>query len=812
MPKFTFIHLSDLHFRENDPSQNRVLSAFFKDVEKLKNELNIKPDFIIFSGDLVNIGDNYKEFKSVKENFIDLLLNTLSLNLNKFFICPGNHDIKKSVISPDIIEVGLDNYIVSTENIDNIIDKYDTDFKSHIKQRFNNYKRFLDEFNITDKLSPKSNVFFSFQIRVKNTNIGIACLNSSLRSTGIGGRHDYGKLILGEKQINLALKKLEDCDIKIANLHHSFDWIDEIERHDIKRIIKREFNFILYGHNHSSSLDQIINSESDTISINAPALYENSRTFVGYSIVQVFATETRIHLRTYFKDRDIFDRAIDKIPNGIFIIKSPQTPQKFDTESIEDNFVPIKYPLEQIKSIIKNYESLDESELFCELDKLRSKSFKEIGYNASSIVSLLIKKNKSSLRAKVLNDLCLKGTDFTGADLTETKFIKTDISDTFFLDVTLDNALFDEVNLSDSQFIEIENKRAVDFTDENEIVSAGSSGAIIFWNSKIILRGHRSSVLDLRFSCCKQYLASTHDNGMIFIWQPNQSTEPLKVLRKYRSPVYSVCWSPKESHKLVSNGNNGSLMVWDWKNSETQAKEIEIHKKEILTIDWNTNGKSLLTSGIDRRIFIYDTSDWTPVCKLPIIHKDYVRAVKWRDETYFASCSDDGKVAIWSWSNNACVKIYEYIFDVPVLSLAWHPNLYILACGLRDDTVVFWDLENLSNVQSNDIRRIKLHVGRVWDINWDKKGKFLISAGNEGKIILWNKFKDETTNKLLSENDISKNTQTLKMNFSCNGLKLKNLTGICKSGYQTFTNKDREWDVQECSLQDWLINHGAELD
>lgn len=809
MPKFTFIHLSDLHYSESNISQNRVLNAFFKDVEKLKNELNIKPDFIIFSGDLVNIGDNYKEFRYVKKKFIDELLNKLSLNMNQFFICPGNHDIKKSEISTAITEIGLDDYIVSTEHIDNIIDKYDTDFKVHIKKRFNNYKKFLDEFTITDKSLPKSNVFSTFKLKVKNTNIGIACLNSSLRSTGEGGRHDYGKLILGVKQINLALKKLENCDIKIANFHHSFDWIDEIERHDIKRIIKREFDFILYGHNHSFSSEQIINSEYDTISINAPALYENSRTFVGYSIIQVFTTETKVHLRTYFKDRDMFDTAIDKIPDGIFLIKYPK---KFDTEIIEENFVPIKYPLEEIKLIIKTYSSLDEPELFFELDKLRNKSFEEIGYKASSIVSLLISKNKSSLRTKALSDLCLKGTDFTGADLTETKFIRTDISNTFFLDVTLDNAFFNEVNLLDSQFIEIENKRAVDFTDANEIVSAGSSGAIIFWNSKIILRGHRSSVLDMRFSCCKQYLASAHDNGMIFIWQPNQSTEPLKVLRKYRSPVYSLCWCPKELHKLASNGNNGSLIVWNLTNSETQTKEITNHKKEILTIDWNINGKSLLSSGIDRRILIYDTTDWTPVCILPIIHKDYVRSVKWRDETYFASCSDDGKVAIWSYLNNSYVQIFEHNFDVPVLSLAWHPNLCILACGLRDDSVVFWDLENMSNIQSNFIRRIKLHVGRVWDINWDKKGEFLISAGNEGKIILWNKFIDEATNKLLSEKKISENSQSLKMNFSCNGLKLKNLKGIGKNGYQTFTNKDREWDVQECSLQDWLLNHGAELE
>ncbi len=809
MPKFTFLHLSDLHYSDDNLSQSRVLAAFFKDVASLKSEQNIQPNFIIFSGDLVNAGDNYNEFKDVKSKFIDKLLYLLQLNKDSFFIAPGNHDIQKSLVNKRN-ETGLDKCLVNIDDIDKVIDGYDTEYKQDIKQRFSNYHKFLKEFSLRETSLTRNNVFSTYKIKIKNNSIiGIACFNSSLRATGIGGRNDYGNLIIGSKQINLALKTLEGCDYRIANLHHSFDWITEIEKHDIKRIIKREFDFILYGHNHSASVEQTVNPDNECVAINSPALYENSRTFVGYSVTQVFSSEIKIHLRSYYKDRDVFDKATDKLSNGCFVIDNLKKPSKVD-----DNFTPNKYPkypLEEIKSLVIKQEKLSEEDLFYELNKLKGKPFNEIGYKASAIVSTLISKNSSALKARDISDLCLKGTDFTGADLTEANFTRSDISNTFFSDVVLDRALFDSVDLTDSQFIEIKNKRAVDFSDENQIVSGGSSGAIIYCNSKVILRGHHSSILDLRFSFCKQFLASAHDNGMIFIWQPKKSIEPIKVLRKHRNPIYTVCWNPATSSTILSNGIDGSLCIWDWQKSETTT-EIKNHKKEILTLDWNHNGKFLLSSGIDRRIVILDTRDWTPVSILPIIHRDYVRSVKWKNSKYFASCGDDGMVYIWYFENAIAQHISQIKFDVPVLSLAWHPNLNILACGLRDDRVIFWDMEDMSDIKCNNIKKIKLHIGRVWDINWDNNGDYLVSAGNEGSIIIWNKIINNINNKLFTETEIINNTKIIKMNFSCHGLILRNLIGINKNGYQAFKNKDRDFDLNECSLKDWLLNHGAELE
>jgi WD40 repeat protein len=805
MLEFTFIHISDLHFEESNFNQSLILKAFMDDLTTIQTELNFHPDFVIFSGDLVNKGDHYPDYVSAKINFIDKLLAKLHLESSHFFITPGNHDIQTSVIK-ERFESALNAHTVNTEDIDSIIDLYDTEYEHDVKAKFNNYHKFLTEFNINANALSKSNIYSTHKLNIEGASIGIACLNTSLRTTGYKENYDYGKLIFGSKQINLAVSDFKDCKYKIANFHHPFEWLTDIEKQDVKRIIKREFDLIVFGHNHSASAEHVTESENECISINAGALYEHSKAFVGYSIIQVYSNETKVHLRTYFKDRNQFDIAIDKIKTGTFLI-----PKKTIFSKPDRNFSPRMYPLEEVKSLFHIYGKLNETELFTKLEKLRKKTFLETGYHGSAIASLLISQNKVSLKGTDLSHLCLRGTDFTGADLTAAVFVHTDLSHCFFSDVTLDNANFNSVNLEESQFIEIENKRAVDFSFDNQVISGGSSGAIINWNSKVILRGHSSTILDLHYSNCKKYLASSHDNGMIFIWEPSKSIEPIKVLRKHENPVYTIGWNPFNTDELVSNGTEGSLNIWDWKNFES-PKEVKSHKKEILTLDFNTYNKTLLTSGIDRRIVLWDTRDWIVSQILPMVHKDYIRAVKWKNERFFASCSDDGRVYIWFVDKDKASPVYYKEFDSPILSIAWHPILDILVCGLRDDTVVFWDLENMTNIQSEAIHRIKLHVGRVWDVNWDHKGEVLASAGNEGSIILWNDIFDQTTKKLKTAETIKTNTQILNMKFSCNGLRLKNLKGIGKGGYQTFSNKDRDWDVQECSLQEWLLSHSAELD
>jgi hypothetical protein len=98
MAEITILHLSDLHY---DPKrrvdQGIVLKALWDDLATLCEE-GISPDLIIFSGDLVNKGDDASAYEEAKENFIEPLLKTTGLHSDCLFIVPGNHDVQVSEI------------------------------------------------------------------------------------------------------------------------------------------------------------------------------------------------------------------------------------------------------------------------------------------------------------------------------------------------------------------------------------------------------------------------------------------------------------------------------------------------------------------------------------------------------------------------------------------------------------------------------------------------------------------------------------------------------------------------------------------
>lgn len=80
----------------------------------------------------------------------------------------------------------------------------------------------------------------------------MASLNSTWRTFG-GGSKDRNNLYVGERQVELALEGIHDCDIKIALMHHTLDWLAPDEKNRIQRVLATNFDVLLCGHNHNNN-------------------------------------------------------------------------------------------------------------------------------------------------------------------------------------------------------------------------------------------------------------------------------------------------------------------------------------------------------------------------------------------------------------------------------------------------------------------------------------------------------------------------------------------------------------------------------
>jgi hypothetical protein len=202
-----FIHLSDLHFFEDD-NQRRVLVALYKDISKVAKSDNV--DAVFFTGDFASKGNT----EDTAINGICDVLNNIKSAVGSnvpLLICPGNHDInltaRKSIFQP-IFEA-----INTPESASELVAQAKPDDISGIwghMDGFLNIARNLDSSFYSENM-----LMHAIVLSIGSKSVGIAMLNSAWNTKG-GGTQDYGKLFIGQYQIDTALKKIGHCDIKIA--------------------------------------------------------------------------------------------------------------------------------------------------------------------------------------------------------------------------------------------------------------------------------------------------------------------------------------------------------------------------------------------------------------------------------------------------------------------------------------------------------------------------------------------------------------------------------------------------------------------
>ena len=278
-----------------------------------------KIDFIVFSGDLAYSG-NRQEYEAAQKYLLDPVLEETELSPEKLFFVPGNHDFDRSKFR--FLPTDIREPFQSETEVNDWLDNQEA--RNEVLKSFRAYKEFITQYNHQNQ--PE---YASVQIlEINDEKVGLLGINSALMTArnkdGNGKIADQGFLVVGEPQIHRSLQSIGDCEIKIAILHHPFDWLTEFDRRRIKRLLGEGCHFILCGHEHQSRVERVTGTDGDYVFIPAGASYDRPNYPNSYNFVHLNFEkgEGIVYLRKWSRDRTKWIKNEDAYDNGQFEIDS----------------------------------------------------------------------------------------------------------------------------------------------------------------------------------------------------------------------------------------------------------------------------------------------------------------------------------------------------------------------------------------------------------------------------------------------------------------------------------------------------------
>jgi 3',5'-cyclic AMP phosphodiesterase CpdA len=291
----TWLHISDLHWRESQAyDANVVAQALLRD---LANRAEIAPelehiDFIFATGDIA-FASRPEEYGLTHQFFIDLL-RTTGVRKSRLFIVPGNHDVDRTAISDDARDIV--NMLSSRQSVNRLLD--DEVGRAIVMQRFDRYRQFVNGYLERHLPFDSTRYFYVKRRKIGDKRIAILGLNSAWASASDADRHN---LFLGERQVRTALKQAKRADIRIALMHHPFEWLRDFDRDNCEPLLQRGCDFVLHGHLHRTGLMRLQAPGSEAMVIGAGACYETREYPNAYNLVHLdFSSgEGTVYLRMY---------------------------------------------------------------------------------------------------------------------------------------------------------------------------------------------------------------------------------------------------------------------------------------------------------------------------------------------------------------------------------------------------------------------------------------------------------------------------------------------------------------------------------
>lgn len=272
------------------------------------------------------------------------------------------------------------------------------------------------------------------------------------------------------------------------------------------------------------------------------------------------------------------------------------------------------------------------------------------------------------------------------------------------------------------------------------IFSAGNDKGVVEWSLKTM------AFVKVKMPVQSSVYSLFQNNHLLFIGERSgafsvydlNDDKVIARINAHPKPIFDIKVASVKN-ELITTGEDGSVAVWSL-NDFSLIYRFQVAYDTVRCIAISPDETEIVFGCKDHLIRIYNLSDYSLKQSLEG-HKFPVTSLAYHPlNKYLISGSRDAQLKIWSLNEDA-----EYLLNqtIPahlftIYTIIFHPTLPYFATSSQDKSIKIWDAENFKLYKILSME--KMGIGHTHSINkmiWSEDGKYLISTGDDRKVMVW---------------------------------------------------------------------------